>query len=1617
MNTEHGNPAVVMFTWDAGNLWGKMRRCLDMAIDDAKGEEKKIKFVAEGNFKEIKVAIKITGNTTETDFREKFLDFHDDFKNGEYPNLRAIVVFADIPNACLVNSCKKEMDYFLSRNIPIISSICGRQSLLKKGYFNCWCPSIETVARYAAYIIGNEFAVRAKRWHPRIWCFYTNNDFGKKSKSIFTNWLFRTQKIGSDLVQCRLANEKCLSRDKIDSNDLVFITGFGKDYEYCTSNVVGAVEDSVYLLFDQSIADPENYLGDSGYEEYKSESYEARQISYIDFVLPFNGFQRFNERTDKFKVLPYVTFRLVDQILSSSDTFKELNTLPLIEVDGISYLMTKRHERIYAAISLLEGKLERTKGRLIEKKMLFRDDSGMVAVTQERIGLLLQAVDDQLKNVSLKVSEEILLQVANEIENVFRLSLRDCDFALRLPVSVDGSKEYVSGNERLQAIARGITKIHDLGLYKNIIKISLCKQDFAEDNDIAGLYIKTAESDSPIPLKYWDEMAIVESVVLSRDIENDECDGSYDFQYVPDKQCRKICNDLLLEILKCSINNRWHFLYFIPYEMSSGSMGILLIATKLKFSYLDGRVLTAVASQIFSSVASGIKSKGILLASTKSAIGSIMSRNGSHNIGSHVLAALSHNVGTMPDDQVLYQYIQHRMDYIATATTERPTWSQPTKFVGEMVKRFLSQRHLLNFISRSEGLKAWEFQSGKAQIEGNGGRIKFHVRKVARILQKIDSTPKSDGAKSCPKLVDDLDVVKDFIDYSEKTPAAIGLEHDVSLAIPGGVVGQHAFFTIIENIVRNAAKHDWSTPPKSTRCLKYESLNAQADVTKLNPPGCLDVYIDYEDTPEDLDAQFVIWTRLSDVYSADKERVYNEVAGLTDGEVDDWLEKESLKGLPLHEHQQVELARPFIGEDGSLRRENWGMAEMKISAGYLQKAAIEAIGGVDKKGRSIITPCAVPDSWAHNKDDVNKLNDEDRKELNKVYHLGYRFNVPKSKLILFLVGKRPEKLSEKLEVELQRGGIYISLLENVDGSTELSYQYVVMDEFCGDTLKWMLPFRIIVTQCCDSCVESKVPLLFGQTSGGAAKKIHEYLDEVISASKGDSKKIGSRLQESICACWVRHLVSKRGFDGPGVSLRVSTMVSSQDTSSGKSLATPEDVVEFAFNEGLEKALDTYEVACKDVEGFLVNKKIIDVLRGLKDHIVYERQGEVSKKDDKKQEVCDYSLYIKRQLKKWLEPYVGSDPDIRGAVAFLSDETSTIEELEKSANAEMDKLDALAEGSVEYKEQRRKWSDIYDKLQTARNALVSPIASLVLYLDSYCAQIQGLLSKYAEKIATLPKGFSIGSPQDEFNCDWPDANICAWSKDAKRSVLRYWRHETKKNDSDDYLEALSGTQSYLSTLEKISNKDYPLISRLVENALLRILIIDERTREFLEKHDSMMLRFENMGIFVANDKKVDAELELLEKGCFALEVETNDAVSSGFVNLRSSVIFDIRDGYKRYEDPQAAKRKAIEAAKVRFSGKYDAIIIHQGIIDKWLPGASHDPQKVAAFIQSLKSVFHYVVITTGRGTPANIPHSARVLPFSTIQTTLFKQYPEKMILTDAIMNILPVKAVKKGVDNG
>ena len=50
------------------------------------------------------------------------------------------------------------------------------------------------------------------------------------------------------------------------------------------------------------------------------------------------------------------------------------------------------------------------------------------------------------------------------------------------------------------------------------------------------------------------------------------------------------------------------------------------------------------------------------------------------------------------------------MGYIANVTTKFPDWMTPTMFVGEMMRTFFFQRHLLEYIADSEGLHAYSFR-------------------------------------------------------------------------------------------------------------------------------------------------------------------------------------------------------------------------------------------------------------------------------------------------------------------------------------------------------------------------------------------------------------------------------------------------------------------------------------------------------------------------------------------------------------------------------------------------------------------------------------------------------------------------------------------------------------------------------------------------------------------------------------------------------------------------------------------------------------------------------------------------------------------------------------------
>ena len=1146
-----------------------------------------------------------------------------------------------------------------------------------------------------------------------------------------------------------------------------------------------------------------------------------------------------------------------------------------------------------------------------------------------------------------------------------------------------------------------------------------------------------------------------------------DCDG-HESKFKFDEILSGLC-----KLLGCSGDNGnsksdARFLYYIPEYIpednkpegnnsyKTGGQGGIVMATCCKLSLFDLQIIENMVSRIFSKLKTCLAEHDVLLSNIKSAIGSIMSRNGSHNIGSHVLAALSHNVGTMPDDRVLYQYIQHRMDYIATVTTDFPSWTQPTKFIGNIMRTFLSQRHLLDHIVGSEGLKAWQFQN--PNIDSNTkqvGCLRFHIRRQFG----------KDGAKDPG--------YRDFISYPDETilndgsKVPLRLEDDVTLAIPGGVVGQHAFFTIIENIVRNAAKHDWSTPPKSTLPLKEALKN-------------LDVYIDFFDDVENGRVRFRIWCQMSDVLDRVPIRKRKYFMSSLDGtlsinKLKQYLDKpEKPKAIPLHLKQHIELVRPLIGKDGKLRKENWGLAEIRISVGYLQRRAVAEIGALDLDAQvaDMVVPVAVPGRIEGRGAAGSKL----------IYHLGYQFYVPKPREILFVVNKISAESSERNE--FAKHGIYIKEKDSICSNDELSYEYVVLKEFGSEELQWKLPFRVLI---------GTKPRI-GIPNPDMLPLLSEY-DRCVKLLFHSTRSVADRVDQIrryVMGRWCRYMQERKGLKGKfeaisRLQLVVQPMEKGQSVNSGKGLITNYDILKIVFDEEYNTAVRTF----RDLNP-LVDHALVSFIEAVRFRINRELFNPADIGND-----CTVKELIALQLYRWTgeSNWYSQDgfdkefnkegvtllekPTKKSIVELRShlEERYNLTRLEVASSTssdgeeKADDIDAVDFSAVDRECDNVKGVDdkvILSQIEDLSSARKRSIDDFIDYLEAIHAQTDVFLRKYEERIVTLPETFvaangGLGDSQKSSGKKsgttrqrrslWKEGNLellfDAADVDRDRRSVEYRRHFQLDNNARpknaDYIEPLSGTQTYLTELMQIDGTKYGLMTKLVESALLRVLVIDERVAKFYREHNSEISRvYHAMGIWVVDDKTVDAALDKEyngrrhkaemkrdmrssndtfvarydnEEGCLLpLDAKIICRVQKVLTEMPDVRCEEILGAIQQVRDKDCIRARLMKALKTikeiqliiaEAHERFDVLIVHQGIIDKWLPKVAHDSLRMPLLMEVLKLLFPYVVITTGRGTPANIPESAHLLPFSTIETTLFKKYPEKLVLIDTIMNILKI----------
>lgn len=282
----------------------------------------------------------------------------------------------------------------------------------------------------------------------------------------------------------------------------------------------------------------------------------------------------------------------------------------------------------------------------------------------------------------------------------------------------------------------------------------------------------------------------------------------------------------------------------------------------------------------------------ILSQSTRAAISQVMARNMSHNIGSHVLSRLveesvleklfnSDSINTelfklyhplcitKIEGKKLFagfnSYQKTRMDFLADVTFGEPTMESSRLLFSEILKLFDENRLLLENIS---------------------GTHNFYYKFVARNCTGCDKECCSEQKAECKDC--DTCIIQSI---DGKT-----LANDIPISMPNDILGYHAFYLILENIIRNCAKHGGAN-------------------TNQNDP--LKIYIDILEKAQAQDYYEI------NIYDSNEHKDIGKLNELV-------------------MNQNISIDKDVL-ENNSLRQGAWGMIEMEAAAAYLRKKPIENI--------------------------------------------------------------------------------------------------------------------------------------------------------------------------------------------------------------------------------------------------------------------------------------------------------------------------------------------------------------------------------------------------------------------------------------------------------------------------------------------------------------------------------------------------------------------------------------------------------------------------------------------------------------------------------------------------
>jgi len=383
-------------------------------------------------------------------------------------------------------------------------------------------------------------------------------------------------------------------------------------------------------------------------------------------------------------------------------------------------------------------------------------------------------------------------------------------------------------------------------------------------------------------------------------------------------------------------------------------------------------------------------------AALRSAVSAIMGRNMSHNIGSHVLAryasVVREDLDKTDKDHADHRtdflsYLQRRMDFLAEiATSDTAFWSQSLSLKDQL------------------------------------GRLNYEKQKQRFFKTGLEREKDQNAMLNRPVLLSYItgkETLSASVEYGKPTTCGAGdgwttaEDKDVWFSCPGGEVGVHALYVILENIIRNSARH--GSDSKSARVSIF-------------------VYVDQEESSEELIKLVVVDPRTElDEYGqiigkgSDKGALQREIGEVAKGIHSDYHE-ENVEGkrqgerkhrLCLHnEINSILRGEPFLDPNGSPNAHYWGVREIQISAQYLRRFALSDLESAD-------TPLSSDDKPVV-KAGVHKLSGDK-------YCLKYEFYVSRAKNVA-IVGKT------EFDVRPELGGQGVKPFAEKEGGKRLDAQ-------------------------------------------------------------------------------------------------------------------------------------------------------------------------------------------------------------------------------------------------------------------------------------------------------------------------------------------------------------------------------------------------------------------------------------------------------------------------------------------------------------------------------------------------------------------------------------------------